>query len=652
MAAHRAVIPVIALAIATLAGPALAQLRFDPGLGQSIDLPPELEVTVPSDRTDFSPVETPVDIPLPDMPPLDVIVPDDVTPQFKPYVPQIVVTPAPTPDKPTAIVRQPVPISPPAYLQKPVPAPEPGVAMVPDKPTAPPVAAPVAPPAIPPSSVPVAGSVALDSVALDAVIEQIGRLQPLPNGLLRSVRGFYASRDGALVWTDAGKLTPRAVKLLTLIDHAADHGLDPRRFASLGDSARTATGGLRDVALSTLAALYAHDARGGRIQPMQISRLITATPPLPDPVAVLEGLRIAPDAAATLEAYHPRHGGYHALKAALATARSAPASAPAYRLAHGPVLVRGMSDPRVPALREILALPPAADTIYDAALSTAVREAQRTQGLRATGRLDARTVAALGGPPVNETDTGKTIGDIIANMERWRWLPVDLGTDHVFVNVPSFALTFQQNGQRVLQTRVVVGKPESQTPIFSDRMQFLVINPYWNVPPSIALKELLPLLQKNPYALQARGLEVVSRGRVVDPSTVDWNGVGRSVAIRQPPGERNALGHIKFMFPNQHAVYLHDTPSRALFQRDVRAFSHGCVRVQNPFQLAETLLGAGWSEARLKSMIGGPERQVKLDREIPVHLAYFTTFVDETGNLITFPDLYGHHRRLKSLLGV
>jgi len=218
--------------------------------------------------------------------------------------------------------------------------------------------------------------------------------------------------------------------------------------------------------------------------------------------------------------------------------------------------------------------------------------------------------------------------------------------------VPSFALTLQQNGERVLQTRVIVGKPETQTPIFSDRIQFLVVNPYWNVPPSIALKEMLPLLQQNPYALQARGLEVVSRGRVVDPSTVDWTQAGRSVAIRQPPGERNALGHIKIMFPNQHAVYLHDTPSRGLFQRATRAFSHGCVRVENPFRLAGALLSEAGSEGRLRAMVGGAERQVRLPAEVPVHLAYFTTFVDEAGGLVHFPDLYGHNRRLKALLGI
>lgn len=431
-----------------------------------------------------------------------------------------------------------------------------------------------------------------DRAGLAAAFETVWRAQGLPNAVMQGVRAYYDAPDAGTLWVSGGELTARGRGVLALIDRSAEHGLDLDRYARLRGLAETGSPDIREIATSVLAALYARDARGGRINPQQVSRLITATPTLPETEAVLAGLKAATDVAAALEAYQPRHAGYRALKNKLAQLRASPE-------------VTGMVAP------------------------------QEESGRRRSRREPANPVA-----------------DVIANMERWRWLPPDLGAEHVFVNIPAYALTLKRSGAPDLTTRVVVGKPQTQTPVFSDKMQFLVVNPYWNVPPSIALKEYLPLLQKNPYALQARGLEVISRGRVVDPATVDWSSAGRSVAIRQPPGERNALGHIKFMFPNQHAVYLHDTPSRSLFSRDARAYSHGCVRVENPFRLAEAVLGGSLSEGRLRSMVGGAERTIPLDRHLPVHLAYFTTTVDAAGELRSYADIYGHNRRVRALLGL
>ncbi len=244
--------------------------------------------------------------------------------------------------------------------------------------------------------------------------------------------------------------------------------------------------------------------------------------------------------------------------------------------------------------------------------------------------------------------------EIIANMERWRWLPRDLGLSYILVNIPEYELRVFRDGKIVHQTHVIVGKRETPTPIFSGQMDHLIVNPYWNIPPSIALKEMLPQLQRDPYALQRKGFEVVKGGKVVDPASIDWSSGVRNVGIRQPPGERNALGFIKFMFPNQHAVYLHDTPSRRLFANASRAYSHGCVRVMEPFKLAEIVLSAetGMSEKRLRSMIGGPERYLNLKNTLPVHIGYFTAFVDDAGQLQARPDIYGHSRKVRLALGL
>lgn len=461
------------------------------------------------------------------------------------------------------------------------PPPRPIIAIAPEPPKAKtPVAAPVA-------------ATPLDRAALEAAFDTVWRSQPLPNPVMQGVKAYYEGAGTGSLWVGDGALNNRGRAVLATFDRGAEHGLDPARYGKLRQLIDTGEPAVREVATSVIAALYARDARGGRINPQQVSRLITATPTLPDTDDLLADLAKASDVGAALERYHPQHAGYQALRRELARLRTLPEET-------------GMIAPEEPA-----------------------------PGRRRVKREAPNPVA-----------------DVIANMERWRWLPAELGASHIFVNIPAYALTLKRAGAADLTTRVVVGKPQTQTPVFSDRMQFLVVNPYWNVPPSIALKEYLPLLQQNPYALQARGLEVISRGRVVDPATVNWSSIGRTVAIRQPPGERNALGHIKFMFPNQHAVYLHDTPSRGLFSRDVRAYSHGCVRVENPFRLAEAVLGGTWSEGRLRSMVGGPERQIGLDAHLPVHLAYFTTVVDETGTVKSYADIYGHNRRVRTLLGL
>ena len=300
----------------------------------------------------------------------------------------------------------------------------------------------------------------------------------------------------------------------------------------------------------------------------------------------------------------------------------------------------------MPLLRQRLRLGTDSDTRYAGAVVEAVKTFQRANGLTPNGRMTPKTRAALDDPrnPVNDSEKRPDLealsGNLIANMERWRWLPAELGAKHIFVNIPEFRLEMLADGEKVFETRVIVGKPETQTPVFSDTMEFLVVNPSWTVPPSIMKKEFLPRLAADPEYAARRGYQVIRRGN--------------SISVRQPPGERNALGHIKFMFPNDHAVYLHDTPTRHLFANGTRAFSHGCVRVEGPFRLAEQILmkSQGFSEKSLRAMVGGGERTIKLTEQFPVHLAYFTLFVDKSGELQSRNDLYGHDARIRRALSL
>lgn len=458
-----------------------------------------------------------------------------------------------------------------------------------------------------------------------------------------ALAGFYAARDHQPLWLDGEVWSPAARAVLAILAKAGEDGLNPADYVAPLIDPLPAEGRLRvmaeaDLRLSALAVLYARDARGGRVEPSRLSKLITPKLDLPEAQMVLEALARAADAGATLSAYHPPHAGYRALKAALADHRAARPSAPDIVVPHGPAVKIGMRDPRVPLVRARFGLGPADDpaaaTTYDERVASAIADFQREKGLPVSGILTRQTVAALGG-------TGRTReADLIANMERWRWLPADLGERHVFVDIPAFNLRVMDKGETVHTTRVIVGKRETPTPIFSDTMRHVIVNPSWYVPPSILRKEFLPNLAKNPNYAAERGYVVVRNGK--------------SISVRQPPGEKNALGYIKFMFPNEHAVYLHDTPNRRLFANETRAYSHGCVRVDQPMRLGEILLGRdeGWTEERLKSLIGKGERLVKLNRTVPIHLTYFTLDADASGQIEARDDLYGIDARLREALGL
>jgi murein L,D-transpeptidase YcbB/YkuD len=241
------------------------------------------------------------------------------------------------------------------------------------------------------------------------------------------------------------------------------------------------------------------------------------------------------------------------------------------------------------------------------------------------------------------------VARLVNNMERMRWLPRQLGARHIFVNPAAFEADVVENGREVWSTRVIVGKPNTQTAVFHDEMELVVFNPSWGVPPSIIAKEYLPKLRRDPGYLDRLGFKVVNQnGKVIPSRSVRWSSYGSKVpfGIQQPPGAKNALGEVKFLFPNTHNIYMHDTPNRELFEEDARAFSHGCVRVQNPREFAAILLG--WDAETVEQNIATPKSEtVRLKQKIPVHLAYFTAWPDETGKIRFFDDIYGRDKAME-----
>ncbi|MDR1828685.1 MAG: L,D-transpeptidase family protein [Methylobacteriaceae bacterium] len=457
----------------------------------------------------------------------------------------------------------------------------------------------------------------------------------------KAVEAFYAGRGYRPLWYANLVPHPKVGELLSVLRRADENGLKPADYnvslpVTPSDRSREARA---DIEFSLALVRYARDARGGRLEPWRIHPLVTPKLNLPEPEEVLSRLLQSPAPHESLAAYQPHQAGYLALRRKLAETRNARNTVKQIIIPDGPTLKAGMSDPRVPLLYERLQLSWLSTTdpaLFDKNLSKAVAGFQKQYGLKADGLLTPQTVKALNRPENKELEA-----DIIANMERWRWLPEDLGTTHVFVNIPELTLHYVENGREIHSTRVIVGKADSPTPVFSHRIEYFVVNPYWTVPPTMLRKEFLPAMANDPGYASRRGYQVSQRGR--------------SISVRQPPGPRNSLGYIKFMFPNDHSVYLHDTPNRNLFNNVSRALSHGCVRVEKPFYLAELLMrdsAEKWDEARLRKLIGKNERRINLTTPVPIHLAYFTLEADESGRIRRFNDVYRFHQKTREALGL
>ena len=470
-----------------------------------------------------------------------------------------------------------------------------------------------------------------------------------------AVEAFYKDRNYAPLWTKGAAATSRANDAIARLKKADEDGLDADDYPVPNFAAAATPDAQADAELKLTESVldYARHAQSGRMHWSQVSGDIQYPEHYPDPAEVLINVSTARNAGAALDTYNPPHKLYKELRAKLAELRGK--TDEGHKIADGETLRFAkptkknpnpavMEDARVPALRAKLGITEnATDTHYDATVAAAVRKFQDANDLKATGVLDNRTVAALNGPR-----NDRKIDIVRVNMERWRWLPRDLGAAalgdaYVILNVPDYTLQLMHNGATAWKTRVVVGKPgKHATPMLTETMKYITVNPTWNVPPSIIYNEYLPALQQDPTVLDRMGLKL------------QRNPDG-TIRISQPPGEANALGRIRFNFPNKFLVYQHDTPDKNLFAKTERAFSHGCMRVQNPDQYAATILGIAlpkdhYTPEKIRSMYGRNEININLPTPLPVNITYQTAFVDDAGKLEFRKDIYGRDATMIKLL--
>jgi L,D-transpeptidase YcbB len=448
--------------------------------------------------------------------------------------------------------------------------------------------------------------------AMGRLVARDDHRNPLGLGDWRAARAaiaaFYANRAYAPVWVSENGLTDVGRAALAQLKRARDDGLNLSAFAlphDLGVRLDPDAIAEAEVTMASAVVAYAQQATGSRVLPSHVSPLIFARPSVVDPGLALAETAAAADPARRLADFNPPQKGYRALRDELKRLENP-----------------GVAERRFRALSADLDPDPLLDLQEEGA-------SQGTKRALNAHIHNASVSAAFSGATARQRTA------ILANMEMWRWEPRAMGERRIEVNLADFSVAVLEGDRVIHQARVVVGKPETATPIFSDVMRYVLINPSWQVPDSIIKKEMASKLG----ALSRRGYEVKT--------------VGGRVTVRQLPGDDNALGRFAFMFPNDHAIYLHDTPSKDLFDEETRAFSHGCIRVEDPQSLAVLVLGGestGWTDERIEAAIGGKERTVFLPRPLPIHIEYFTDFVDEFGDLKERPDIYGLIRKVEVIL--
>ncbi|MGH6906362.1 MAG: L,D-transpeptidase family protein [Aestuariivirga sp.] len=466
----------------------------------------------------------------------------------------------------------------------------------------------------------------------------------------------YRARGFHPLWIDQGKVAARSSAVLKVLASAAEEGMQPANFLppALSDFAaveRLGESGLAELArfdlgLTAMSLKYARDVSGGQFDPRRLSRYNDITPERGSTPHDLNMLAWSPYPDLYLRELQPKHPAYGAMRAELAKLRKEMSETAFVPIATGQRVKLGQTDSRIPAVRVRLAsldrsaTPVAddADDMLDSDLSGALKEFQKTAGIKATGRLDNSTVKAL-----NNHGDVRNLRRLANNMERMRWLPKQLGSRHVFVNPAAFQVQVMEGQSEIWRSKIIVGKPNTQTAAFHDEIETVVFNPSWGVPPSIIANEYLPKLWSDPSYLDRIGFKVTTAsGRQVASSDIDWWAYERKVPfnIQQPPGADNALGELKFLFPNTHNIYMHDTPTKNLFAKDVMTFSHGCIRVENPREFATILLG--WARSKVDANTeSGNSQTVPLASKVPVHITYFTAWPDETGKIQYFNDIYG-----------
>ncbi|HEY3128938.1 MAG TPA: L,D-transpeptidase family protein [Acidobacteriota bacterium] len=499
--------------------------------------------------------------------------------------------------------------------------------------------------------------------------------------LWKTVGRFYKLRSYQTAWISYSRPLPQADALIRALQQADREGLDSAAYgldAIKSKRAQAASSNpLRKGTLdpASVAALdirftfeflkFATHLLVGRIDPEEIDPHWFSNPRKVDLANVLERALDEDRVEDALMQLAPPYPEYAALRDALAHYRNIAAKGGWPKVPENAVIRNAIVREFVPLLRQRLSISgdlssdagaatpgPGGKTVpVDNVLEEAIRRFEKRHGLKVDGVADRELIAELNVP------VEQRIRQIELNMERWRWLPENLGQRYILVNIPDFQLWVFENGTIQMTMRVVVGKKnENPTPIFSDAMTHIVFSPYWNIPESIARKETIPHILKDPDYLARNNLEVVTRsGQVVDPSAVDWSRAGEDFdyRFRQKPGRKNSLGGVKFMFPNQFNVYLHDTPAEGLFGRVERDLSHGCVRIEKPIDLARYLLRdqPQWTESKIReAMQAGEERTVRLKEPIPVHLLYWTAWVDSDGTVEFREDIYGYDKKQEEIL--
>lgn len=499
--------------------------------------------------------------------------------------------------------------------------------------------------------------------------------QPLTNAEIASLQQveLLAEKEAAdaivahytavpeFIWVSEGRPNERARSALRTLGDAASHGLEPQDYAVAvpGADADDAALAAFEMELSARMLRYIRDARSGRVDPNRISGYHDFAPKELDAVAALQLARNADDVAAYLEAQHPQNARYKALRVELEMLRAADENE--IVIAPNTVIRPGETNPEFPKILSLIGQ--RADEAFRAEhgdvltrhlgseayaqeLAPVIKAAQKLAGVGADGVIGPRTIRALAG----ETRAGRIEKAEVA-LEQARWLPSQLPDRHVFINTPAFKATYVEDGKEKLSMRTVVGSTRTQTYFFQDKIQYVEFHPYWGVPRSILVNKYLPKLYSDPSYLDRNGFEVVDRrGRTVPSSSVSWSQYGANVPfdVRQRPGRGNALGELKIMFPNKHAIYMHDTPEKQLFDRDNRAVSNGCIRLADPRGMAAAVLG--WERNRVDARLEQPHSRQNLDVEVPVYVGYFTAWPDEAGKVHYYDDVYGRDEKTKAAI--
>jgi murein L,D-transpeptidase YcbB/YkuD len=483
----------------------------------------------------------------------------------------------------------------------------------------------------------------------------------------KKIHKFYSRRNYSLAWSNEGEFLPQASMFINLMNDIQNHGINSYKDYNLREKyVETSEAKKRhreeiaqmrkdlDILLTSSYFQYAQDIWRGTVDPAEenigwyVDRkkikygktldVILSNTKNENPFLLNE----------------PLHPEYQKLKNLLSEYKKVDSLGgwPQIKIEKNKKIKLGDTSAIVSTLKKRLLLShdvseANSDSIYDSKVESAVKRFQQRHGLKEDGVLDTKTLHALN-IPIQER-----IEQIIINMERWRWVPKRISENYVMVNIPEYKLHVFENGKEIWDMNVIVGKRGSQTPIFNDIIEYIVMSPTWNIPPSIAKDEIIPLVQKDPLNLAKFNMQVLEKNEPIDPSSVNWANLNedeiKKYSFKQNPGAGNALGLVKFIFPNEYDVYLHDTPTNKLFSQTERGFSHGCIRIQDPLKFAEYLLKnePNWNKEKISNaMNSGQEQYVKLKKKEPVYIVYFTVWVDNKGVTHFRDDIYGHDKKL------